>query len=225
MGEWLAHRWQRAVDLFSWEGLVKGTLRNGGSAILARSLLVALELYVVTLVSMAVVDPDRSWNPTWMAARRALVGNLPWFGTMFAATYAAFYARFSAQWSYLAGLYNQIKQTEAGASSDPDGRRAIAEWKAGFIEDAEELYLAGKPLFASVIYGWSADGDVRSAYEQHTVDGPARLARVLRIASRACGRKESPGVAPSASGERLGEPVPPAVASGERSLPYRRPLG
>jgi hypothetical protein len=37
--------------------------------------------------------------------------SIGWIGAIFAAVYAALYARFASQWSYLAGVYNQMRQT------------------------------------------------------------------------------------------------------------------
>ncbi len=41
-----------------------------------------------------------------------LLTALPTFGAIFAAVYFALYARFASQWSYLANLYNKIKEAE-----------------------------------------------------------------------------------------------------------------
>ena len=83
--------------------------------------------------------------------------------------YAALYSRFASQWTYLAGVYNQIKMAESRTDRDP---RKIAEWKAGFIVDAEELHLVRKPLFAEVVRAWRKDAAVEDAYQARTERPP-----------------------------------------------------
>jgi len=109
----------------------------------------------------------------------------------FAGGYAAFYARFASQWTYLADLYNQIKAKEIDIAGAPDCRALtdrdsainaidsgatnglqcnqaylLAQWKCGFIEDAFEIHLARKTLFASVIANWAKDEVTRKLLEK-----------------------------------------------------------
>src|SRR5438046_3051938 len=73
--------------------------------------------------------------------RAAMLDNLKVGGVLFAGAYTAFYARFASQWSYLAGVYNQIMAAQVrGIPTDPAGQNAFDAWQAGFIEDAEELH-------------------------------------------------------------------------------------
>ena len=67
----------------------------------------------------------------------------------------------------MANLYNQIKQTEI---SQPEPLRKIylAQWKAGYIEDAYITHMATKPTVAGVIRAWYLDPDVKSALINHT---------------------------------------------------------
>ncbi len=90
---------------------------------------------------------------------------------VFGGVYLALYARFSSQWAYLASLYNQIKQTEATAGVNVD---VLASWKAGFIEDAENLHLACKSSFAPVIKAWGAESAVEHAFAQYAPGSAAR---------------------------------------------------
>lgn len=109
-----------------------------------------------------------------------------WIGTLFGAAYAALYARFASQWGYLADVYNQIKAAEARASQDDtSAAKIIAEWKAGFIEDAEHLHLATKSQFASIIIAWSKQTGVKEAYEAHTIGGDARFSALMGKVIRA----------------------------------------
>ncbi|MEO8838403.1 MAG: hypothetical protein ABI351_06800 [Herbaspirillum sp.] len=104
---------------------------------------------------------------------------LPWFGAIFAGAYAAFYARFAAQWSYLANLYNQI--TAACFSLPPDRRednQALVIWHAAFVEDAQDLHLAGKSMFKSVVTSMLQDGDVVRVFLDSTDDGAERIKKL-----------------------------------------------
>jgi len=82
---------------------------------------------------------------------------------VFAGSYAAFYVRFASQWSYLAGVYNQIKSTECRLQEREEEPEALAEWKSGFIEDAYLLHLINKQGFADTIWEWTKDKDVLEA--------------------------------------------------------------
>lgn len=107
---------------------------------------------------------------------------LPWLGALFGAVYAGLYARFASQWLYLANTYNQIKAAECRSESSA---RPLAEWKAGFIEDADGLHLATKPLFASVIAHWAREAAVAQAYADTVTGGADRLAALVdRLARR-----------------------------------------
>jgi hypothetical protein len=196
--------WQAIVEVLSAEFLLtKFKHPNGGATILLRALISAIVLYGVALILKNAIDPARTWRPNFREARSEILATLPWFGAIFAAVYAALYARFAAQWSYLAGLYNQIKQTEASGSASPVSTEAIAQWKAGFIEDAEELHLAGKLLFAWVIRVWAEDHTVREAYEKHTIHGHERLERLLALVNDVCG--DAPGGQPAAGPDVRGK--------------------
>jgi len=107
------------------------------------------------------LDPNRTASFSCAEFALQLSSNLRWFGAILGAVYAVFYARFASQWSYLAGLYNQIKATECQKDCN---QQKLAEWKAGFIVDAQELHLANKPLFAEVIRAWRMEPAVEAAY-------------------------------------------------------------
>jgi len=97
------------------------------------------------------------------------------------ASYVAFYARFVSQWGYLAGLYNMIKQTETTEGAD---KEFIAQWKAGYLEHAENLHLAAKKNLAPVLHAWVRDPAVIRAYIRHTPGGTNRLRRLRCLACR-----------------------------------------
>ena len=58
---------------------------------------------------------------------------------------------------------------------------------AGFIEDAEDLHLATKPMYAAVIHSFLERAEVRDAYEANTVNGAARLAALARKLEKVLG--------------------------------------
>jgi len=115
--------------------------------------------------------------------------------------YASLYARYSAQWNYLAGVYNRIKETEARGATDATALKAMAQWKAGFIEDADDLHLAGKPMFASTIRAWS-NADVEQEFVDHTHEGRARWSELMKRV----GKPVLPLAAPS--GPAPSKPLP-----------------
>jgi hypothetical protein len=166
-----------------------GRRPNGGALILARTTQVTAEIYGVTLLALyALANPGgpRCLESAWDQVRSDLRDTLPWVGAIFAVVYAALYTRFAAQWSYLASLYNQIKEAELGLkprSRSARNDRVLCEWKAAFIEDCQTLHLAAKPCFASIILGWSHHECVRAAYARHTAGGIYRLEKLLLIAS------------------------------------------
>lgn len=155
--------WGFMVGLFSFEWLLTRTrLTNGGEVILLRSLLATTMLYIITLSLKNYLDPTNKTIFSHSEFKRELVNTIPWFGAIFGSIYFALYTRFASQWRYLADLYNKIKETEC---KYPDiDKNSLSAWKAGFIEDAFELHLATKGLFASVIYSWSEDPAVRAAF-------------------------------------------------------------
>jgi hypothetical protein len=145
---------------------------NGGGVILARSVAISIQTYALTLLVREWLLPNTILGFSLPALKEALLETLPWYGAIFAGAYAALYSRFSAQWTYLADLYNQIMAAQCAGPSDVE---AITLWKAGFIEDADDLHLATKPIFASVIASMLKDEAVRQAFIAHAPGREARL--------------------------------------------------
>ncbi|MBR8344630.1 hypothetical protein [Burkholderia ambifaria] len=166
----IAKIWGFIVGLLSGEWIVTHCLKtNGGDAILFRT------GWVTLLVTVAVVGIRLQWvrapNGDEIAVTHHLLDVGGWLSAVFGGVYLALYARFSSQWAYLASLYNQIKQTEATAGVNVD---VLASWKAGFIEDAENLHLACKSSFAPVIKAWGAESAVEHAFAQYAPGSAAR---------------------------------------------------
>ena len=174
---WLFKMWSWFVSAVSGEWLLTECgYANGGSVIAARSLMSSLGLLCLALTLVNLLDPSRTWVFSWAEARTQLCEKTNWFGTVFAVVYAAFYARFASQWTYLAAVYNQIKAAESTKKCDP---LKLAEWKQGFIADAETLHLDNKALFADLIAAWRRLPEVQEAEER------------IKSEPRAAGRSES----------------------------------
>jgi len=155
---------------------------NGGTIIFTRALMTSTILYGAAIIFSEVLDPASQMRFSVVALRTALKATLPWWAGIFAAVYAALYARFASQWTYLAGLYNQIKTAEARTAEFPasKARDVITSWQAGFIEDADELHLALKPMYAALIRVWSKDENVRKEFVEYAPGGKQRLDSLLR---------------------------------------------
>lgn len=182
-----------AVGLLSGEFLLKWW-PNGGDVVLVRSLITTIPVYFAGIGLKDWLAPGSKLTFSSVAFAAAIQETLPWLGAIFAAVYAGYYTRFSSQWTYLAGLYNQIMAAQVATPWDDDVGRtsAYAAWMAGFIEDAEDLHLATKPMYAAVIHSFLEREEVKEAYRQNTVNGVRRLAaleakvaKVLKLPSPA----------------------------------------
>ncbi|WP_155629303.1 hypothetical protein [Burkholderia territorii] len=158
------------VSLFSGEWMLTECLKaNGGEAVVLRACWVTGLIAIITIALR--LEWIRNADGTAISLVKHLIDIGGWLSAVFGGVYLALYTRFSSQWSYLASLYNQIKQAEATAGSVAS---VIAGWKAGFIEDAENLHLACKSSFAPVIKVWSADSAVALAFEKFAPGGKKR---------------------------------------------------
>lgn len=149
---------------------------NGGTVVMFRSLWITIIIYFFAIGIRSRLAPHAIWTPSVASAANLIGSTIPWFGAIFAGVYAALYARFASQWNYLANLYNQIMCAQLQCdTSGTINQDAMDLWQAGFIEDAETLHLALKPMFASVIQSMLTSDSVRDAYEECTPGGNARL--------------------------------------------------
>jgi hypothetical protein len=109
--------------------------------------------------------------------------------------YAAYYSRFAAQWAYLSGVYNQIMQSQVQTCLETNGaeqqRSRLAMWKAAFIEDAESLHLARKPIFAGVISSMFADPAVCQCYDRYAPGGQEARRALSTAVESVLAREES----------------------------------
>lgn len=150
---------ERLLYWLSGEFLLEGR-PNGGTAVLMRSLMVTVVLYLPALALRSYCEKDALFQFSLVQLRAEVHETIPWIGAIFGGAYAALYTRFAAQWSYLAGLYNQIMATNVTATGSAHNQRAMDTWKAGFIEDAQDLHLASKSMFKGVIEHYLSQGDM-----------------------------------------------------------------
>lgn len=166
-GEWIIERTPNAA--------------NGGTVVTLRSLWLTAWIYVPTFLfySRFALGKGASFDARQGAAD--LADTLPWLATIFGAVYVAFYSRFSSQWTYLANLFNQIVQSQLTMPLDDLVRRqdTMASWKAAFIEDAEDLHLAAKPMFLVAVLQWGSEQQVSEKFASNTVGGAERLEDLL----------------------------------------------
>jgi hypothetical protein len=173
------------IHYLSGEFLLK-KMPNGGTAVLIRSGIISLGLYFAAIAIKSRIVPGATWHFDLTQLRLIVADTIPWFGAIFAGVYVALYSRFASQWNYLASLYNQIMQT--AVQNPPAGvtnETALRLWQAGFIEDAEDLHLAGKPMFASVIRSMLAKPETRGFFISHAPGGAERLTKLEQTVEKA----------------------------------------
>jgi hypothetical protein len=154
---------------------------NGGTVVFLRALHVTAVVFLGTLAIMNALDPTRGSEFSWTELGTQTLAHTPWIGAIFATVYALLYARFASQWTYLAGVYNQIKAAQLRDQITPV---VLAEWKAGFIEDCDDLHLLRKPMFASIANEWITNGTDKDHVVKNLNDhAPGGEKRLMRITS------------------------------------------
>lgn len=179
----MASWYDKLVNCLDGQWMIGSSGSNGGDKVALRSLWVGSILILATIGLQAFFDPTLKGPLSWNGFCNQLNGLGPVVGGIYGGTYAAFYARFVSQWSYLANLYNQIKQAESAKDANED---VLAQWKAGYIEDAETLHLLCKRSVAPVVRAWSSDQGVIDAYVKDTPGGMNRLNRIRAEVDAAC---------------------------------------
>ena len=171
---------QFVVHYLSFEFYLSGQNANGGTVIFLRAISITATLLLITMCLHNLISPDLVYPIKLVNFRHQLIQLAPWGAALFAGCYVALYTRFSAQWSYLANLYNMIKQAEismkgtaAGQARD-DQEKILCEWKAGYIEDALELHLSSKSNVAAIIKSWGSSVEVEKEFRSNTFDGDKR---------------------------------------------------
>lgn len=195
-------------------------LPNGGTAVLIRSFLISLMLYIVTIALKSRLEPNATWGMDLSVGRSLVSETIPWFGAIFAGVYAALYSRFASQWNYLANLYNQIMASavQHPPTSGDAGTAVLRMWQAGFVEDAEDLHLAGKPMFASIIHSMLTKDEVKQNFSQYAPGGAerlnrleARIVKAMEASIRHQGLRVSDTTLPAASDVKPSPPVDPVA--------------
>ncbi len=159
----------RFISFLSGEWMLSSGRPNGGDVVIFRTLWVGSILIVALAVIQATQSETTSVcetvNVVWKKILEMLRGSQG--PVVYGAVYVALYTRFTSQWTYMANLYNQIKQAEITAL-DETRKVILAQWKAGYIEDAYTTHMATKPMVADVIRAWHAEPDVQNAFATYT---------------------------------------------------------
>jgi hypothetical protein len=149
---------------------------NGAHVIILRSLWAAGWVYLGAIGLAEFSAPGSCLCFSGYELRKRVSETIPWFGAIFAGVYLALYARFASQWQYLAQLYNQLLHTATTTAPASLNAKKWAEWRAAFIEDAYELHLACKPMFAAAVNGMLKNHEVMAAFRESTVGADTKLA-------------------------------------------------
>lgn len=149
---------------------------NGGTVILLRSVFVTAIIYSIAIALKSSTEENATFSLSFLQLKSEINQTIPWLGAILGGVYAAFYSRFSAQWSYLSSLYNQIMATYSSLSDTKQkSNETFSCWQAAFIEDALELHLATKPMFAVAISEMLLQESIRETFINFTVNGKQRL--------------------------------------------------
>lgn len=105
--------WEGIGSLLSvLSGLLLARQPNSGLIVFIRALWITVLVMLLTLILKERLAEGATWYP---ALPHRETRNDPVSGAVFGGAHAALYSRFSSQWTYLAGLYNQIMTTAAQA--------------------------------------------------------------------------------------------------------------
>jgi hypothetical protein len=159
---------------------------NGGTAIFVRTLWITALMYSAALLLRAVPYTDWSFGIRWDKLKSEVGDTVPWVGGIAAGVYTALYARFSSQWTYLANVYHQMKAAILSGPENPsdDQKEQLQYWKAAFVEDAQDLHLVRKPMFALTAWEWLDDDGVSDMFDQYTSGGKSRRIRLEKRLAR-----------------------------------------
>jgi hypothetical protein len=172
------------LHFFSGEFLLNSR-SNSGSVVLVRSLFIALLVYIGAIALKCAIDPSTNTTFRLNQLRIEVVATIPWFGAIFTGIYVALYARFASQWSYLAGIYNDMMASAVQNADAAESLRVMHLWQAGFVEDADDLHLAQQPLFAAVIKEMLAKTAVRDNFVNYSSGGEPRYLRLKKQVDQA----------------------------------------
>jgi hypothetical protein len=190
----------KVLSFFTGEGLLRYR-SNSGPIILVRTIWTSFWIYTFALA----LANMRNWNWHPSFWHQSLYSHAPdhieWLGAIAAVVYAAYYARFSSQWTYLANLYNQIKQLEVELQPQPTvalsqrvcHAASLAALKAAFIEDAKTLHLAGQKSFKYAVARWAKQPCVIPAFAGSSDDEKKELRRITDVAEKSMNKSFTSG--------------------------------
>lgn len=171
-----ARGWEKFWSALTGEWMLRRGCPNGGTIVFLRSLQVSAIIYAVALVVHTGTYVEWTWasfcDIDFRQLEKDIADTFSWFGGIFAAVYVALYARFASQWSYLAGVYNQMREALV-RTTEPD-RDHLVMWRAAFIEDALDLHLATKPMFRPFLLRILDMPPVAAKFDNYTVSGKKR---------------------------------------------------
>ncbi len=178
LGRWLWCVLRVLTTVVSGEFILETGHPNGGTMIFVRSVWVTTLIYALALALQSGSYAEWTWRvSTWRIDSGQLQHDVAeyvsWLGAIFAGVYVALYARFASQWSYLAGVYNQMRQTLVTTPKHDDDPHLVM-WRAGFIEDALDLHLATKPMFSPFLLRMLDMPPVAAKFDAYAVDGKKR---------------------------------------------------
>jgi hypothetical protein len=205
---------------------------NGGTAIFVRTLWIASLMYTSALLVRAVGYTDWSLGVDWHKLREEVAATTTWLGAIAGAVYTALYARFSSQWNYLANVYHQMKGAIVSGPNKPGEEQElqISYWKAAFVEDAQDLHLVRKKMFAMTAWEWLGEEAVAEKFDLYTVGGRQRRVRLQKRLRRELLKQDSSlqlkevddaPAPPDAVPPAPTAPPPPAAAKPEHQPPNR----
>src|SRR4030065_1180418 len=182
--------WSAIVFIVSGEWMFALARRsNGVDMVLVRSLCISSILYIAVILAKRWVDPRQLQEISVYQLRYEIAQLFPWLGAIFAGVYASLSARYASQWKYLADLYNKIKEMQVRDATTVK-QKAMAEWKAGFLEDAQLLHLGTHRVFVSVLRAWGSEKEVERQFLKHCPRGKRRYDALMRDVEAAFVRQE-----------------------------------
>ena len=173
------------IHFLSGEFLLK-QFPNGGTIVFLRSIITSIFLFGFVVVSMGILKTGFGPSVRWDVVIKVIIAKYEIGCAIFAGCYTVFYTRFSSQWSYLAGVYNQLLNAivQIGPNPSDEQKEALLLWKAGILEDAYILHLAAKPMFAPFVKYYLEDPEVVRRFRESSLNSETILDNLKRVISK-----------------------------------------
>jgi hypothetical protein len=166
------------LEIISGEFILR-YMPNGGKAILIRTVLVSLVLYLVAISLKSYTSENSIFRFSLDQFQKEVTETITWLGAILGGSYAALYTRFSSQWSYLADLYNQQMSAALNLNSDAIESDTYKYWQAAFVEDAVCMHLDTKAGFSNLVLELLRDEKIKSILEEQKHFGNIKYNKVL----------------------------------------------